>query len=169
MIALDEAVSSDSRKRGDKFTIKLAAPIVVDGRTVAAAGAAGVGEVVYAEPGGAGGAPGKLVLAARYIDVGAFRVRLKAFNLAAGGEANFREMQVAAQFLGPAVMFVNGRNVLYPLGMKAHAKVAEDMFLPAIAAQSTSPTQAADAPTNSAPTVSAATPPASLPAQEAKP
>ena len=133
-LILDEAVSSNGRSRGDHFAIRLAAPILVDGQVVAPAGALGQGEVVYAEPGGAGGAPGKLVLAARYIDVGPTRLRLKAFNLSAGGEANFREMQTAAGIIGPAVMLINGRNVLYPSGMRARAKVAEDTIFPAIPA-----------------------------------
>jgi len=128
-IELVEAASSKDHKRGDKFPIRLAAPIVVDGRTLAPAGARGMGEVVYAERGGGGGSPGKLVLAARYIDVGEVRVRLKAFNLAAGGDSNFREMQVAAELIGVGVFLINGHDVLYPAGTKARAKVAEDVFL----------------------------------------
>lgn len=133
-IELAEAVSSNGRKRGDKFAIRLAAPIVVGGVTVAPAGATGVGEVVYAEAGGGGGSPGKLVLAARYIDVGDARIRLKAFNLGAGGESDFREMQVAAELIGPMVLLINGRDVLYPIGTRARAKVAQDMPLPLLAA-----------------------------------
>ena len=137
-VELVDAVSSKDRTRGDKFAIRLAAPIVVDGATVAAAGALGEGEVVYAQRGGAGGSPGKLVLAARYIDLGGVRVRLKAFNLAAGGESEFREMQVAAELIGPAVLFINGHNVLYPVGTRARAKVTEDVYVPASPAGSSS-------------------------------
>ena len=130
-IELAEPVSSKDRTRGDKFSIRLSSPILVDGQTFAPAGSTGVGEVVYAERGGAGGSPGKLVLAARYVDVGAIRIRLKAFNLAAGGEQEFTEMQIASGFLGPAVMFIHGHNVLYPIGTRARAKVAEEVSLPA--------------------------------------
>ena len=127
-VELVDAVSSKDRTRGDKFAIRLAAPIVVDGRR-SPGRRHGEGEVVYAQRGGAGGSPGKLVLAARYIDLGGVRVRLKAFNLAAGGESEFREMQVAAELIGPAVLFINGHNVLYPVGTRARAKVTEDVLL----------------------------------------
>ena len=79
-IAITQALNSQSGTRGQTFPIQLASPIVVDGRIVAPAGSTGGGEIVYAEPGGGGGAPGKLVLAARYIDVGSVRIPLKAFH-----------------------------------------------------------------------------------------
>jgi hypothetical protein len=142
-IELVDPVSSKDRTRGDKFAIRLAAPIVVDGATVAPAGATGEGEVVYAQRGGAGGSPGKLVLAARYLDVAGVRVRLKAFNLAAGGESEFREMQVAAELIGPAVLFINGHNVVYPAGTRARAKVTEDVLLPTAASAIEPPASAA--------------------------
>lgn len=131
IIALDEAVSSENRTRGDKFAIHLAAPMIVNGQTVAPAGAKGEGEVVYAERSGGGGAPGKLVLAARYVDVGDTHIRLKAFNLSAGGESEFREMQMAAEFIGPGVLLINGHTVVYPVGTRAHAKVADEVVFPA--------------------------------------
>lgn len=166
-IELGEAVSSKDRKRGDKFTIRLASPIVVDGHEVAPAGATGQGEVVYAEKGGGGGSPGKLVLAARYIDVPGGRIKLKAFNLSAGGESEFREMQVAAEFVGPVVLFVNGHNVLYPAGTRAHAKVAEDIVLPAAPASAPpGPVQAASTPPQSTSAAAAPPPSSPVPAQE---
>lgn len=156
-VELTELVSSKDRTRGDKFAIRLAAPIVVDGRTLASAGATGMGEVVYAERGGGGGSPGKLVLAARYLDVGDVRVRLKAFNLSAGGEQEFTEMQVAAEIIGPGVMFINGHNVVYPAGTRAGAKVAEDVVIPAGPASA----KAAEPPTAPLPTPPPPTPAAS--------
>ena len=130
-VELAEAVGSKDRIRGDKFAIRLSAPIVVDSRIVAPKGATGQGEVVYAEKGGGGGKPGKLVLAVRYIDVGPVRIKLKALRLGAGGDSEFTQMEVAAQLIGPAVMFLSGHEVLYPSGTRASAKVAEDVALPA--------------------------------------
>jgi hypothetical protein len=130
VIELGQAVSSKDNKSGDRFAIRVATPIVVDGHTLVPAGSVGEGEVVYAEHGGGGGSPGKLVLAARFVQVGPVRVRLKAFNLGAGGESEFTEMRVAAELIGPAVMFIHGRNVVYPPGTRARAKVAEDVALP---------------------------------------
>lgn len=153
-IALAEQLTSKDRTRGQKFAIQLAAPITVDGRIVAAAGASGQGEVVYAEAAKGGGAPGKLVLAARYIDVGQVRVPLKAFQLASSGENEFTKMYVASQLIGPAVMFMNGQEVVYPAGVRANAKVAQDVVFP------TPP----DAPPPPAPQAATQTQPA--PAQE---
>jgi hypothetical protein len=130
-IELAGEVSSKTGKRGDKFAIRLSSPIVIDGHVVAPAGAAGEGEVVYAEAGKGGGAPGKLVLAARYVEVGGQHIQLKAFHLGAGGDSEFTQMQVASQFIGPAVMFINGHDVDYPVGTRANAKVAADIDLPA--------------------------------------
>ncbi len=175
-IELAEAVSSDGRKRGDKFAIRLATPIIVDGRTVAPAGATGVGEVVYAERGGGGGSPGKLVLAARYIDVGDTRVLLKAFNLGAGGDSEFRELQVASALIGVAALLIEGHNVLYPVGTRARAKVAADVTLPVIptpsAAVTTTPAAAAPAspaptsPSTTSPAAAASSTPSNLASQE---
>lgn len=130
-IELAAEVNSKTGKRGDKFPIRLASPIVVDGHIAAPAGAAGEGEVVYAEAGKGGGAPGKLVLAARYVEVGGQRIALKAFHLGDSGDDEFTQMRVAAQFIGPAVMFMNGHDVDYPVGTRANAKVAADIDLPA--------------------------------------
>ena len=171
-IELADAVASNSRVRGDKFAIRLAAPIIIDGQLVAPKGAAGMGEVVYAEAGGMGGAPGKLVLAARYIDVAGVRVRLKAFNLSAGGESNFRELQVAAELLGPAVMLINGRDVLYPVGTRAGAKVAEEVSLPVLPPPDAAPTASPSPPppSQSPPPVSGAqTPVTSAPVVSKEP
>jgi hypothetical protein len=130
LIALDQAMSSNTSKRGDKFPIELAAPIVIDGHTLAPAGAKGVGEVVYADHNGGGGTPGKLVLAARYIDVGDIRIKLKAFTLAAGGDSDFRSLSLASSVISVGVFLIDGGEVRYPVGTKAGAKVAEDVVFP---------------------------------------
>ena len=130
IIELLETVRSDNRIRGAKFGIKLALPIVIDGQTVVPAGAVGEGEVVYTEHAGMGGAAGKLVLAARYLDVGAQRIKLKALNLAEGGQSNFQEAMVAAAVIGIPALVITGHNVNYPAGTRARAKIAEDVVLP---------------------------------------
>lgn len=152
LVELTEEVTSRDRTRGDKFAIRLATPIIVDGRIAAPAGASGVGEVVYAEKGHGGGAPGKLVLAVRYVDVGDVRVRLNAFHLAEGGDMDFRELQMASQAIGPAVFFINGHNIDYAAGTRAKAKVAEDVVLPAGEAASASADPASPVPRAAAPT-----------------
>ena len=120
--------------RGDKFPIALAAPIVINGKLALKSGARGWGEVVYAEPGGMGGKAGKLVLAARYLEVNGTQVRLKALNLSGSGDADFWAMQGAAAAIGVGALFIGGKNMEYPEGYKGVAKIAEDVTVPLVAA-----------------------------------
>src|SRR5688572_21566305 len=63
---IEDLGSRRSRTR-DAFAIRLAEPIVIEGRTVAQVGATGVGEVIHAARSG-GGLGGELILAARYLE-----------------------------------------------------------------------------------------------------
>jgi len=134
LIEIRESVNSRNRVRGDKFPIALAAPIVIDGKLALKSGARGWGEVVYAEPGGMGGKAGKLVLAARYLEVNGTQVRLKALNLSGSGAADFWAMQGAAAAIGVGALFIGGKNMEYPEGYKGVAKIAEDVTVPLVAA-----------------------------------
>lgn len=134
LIEIRESVNSRSRVRGDKFPIALAAPIVINGKLALRSGARGWGEVVYAEPGGMGGKAGKLVLAARYLEVNGTQVRLKALNLSGSGDADFWAMQGAAAAIGVGALFIGGKNMEYPEGYKGVAKIAEDVAVPLVAA-----------------------------------
>ncbi len=134
LIEIRESVNSRSRVRGDKFPIALAAPIVINGKLALKSGARGWGEVVYAEPGGMGGKAGKLVLAARYLEVNGTLVRLKALNLSGSGDADFWAMQGAAAAIGVGALFIGGKNMEYPEGYKGVAKIAEDVTVPLVAA-----------------------------------
>ena len=79
-VELSAPVSSRKQKRGDRFPLRLAEPIIVDGATVVPAGAAGYGEVVDAASAGVGGRPAKLVLAARYVEYDGMRLALHGFS-----------------------------------------------------------------------------------------
>ena len=76
-VELADQVSTKVQKTGDTFPLRLAAPLVVDGRLILRAGATGGGEVVEASKPGMGGKPAKLVLAARYLTDGKTRVPLQ--------------------------------------------------------------------------------------------
>ncbi|HEX4196342.1 MAG TPA: hypothetical protein VHZ26_02780 [Caulobacteraceae bacterium] len=144
-IELTDAVSSETAKRGDKFGLKLAEPIVLGDRVVVPAGAPGMGEVVFAQPAHLMGAAGKLVLAARYVDFRGQRLALHAFRLGAGGENRETVTFVADLLVGPVSILIPGGGVEFPVGTRANAKLAADVVLadppPPTAAPSQPPTQ----------------------------
>jgi len=61
----------------DAFVIRLAEPIIIDGRTVVPVGVHGVGEVVHAARATVSGLPGELILAARYLEYEGVRITLR--------------------------------------------------------------------------------------------
>lgn len=115
------------------FPIRLAAPVEVDGKVVLPAGLTGTGEVVHAKKAGGSGAPGELVLAARFLDVDGRQLRLRSMNLSRTGEGKIRtvnDLNIAAAVTVPAVALVGflikGADVEVPAGSLAEAKLAQD-------------------------------------------
>ena len=128
-IELAEQVGTKQRKPGDTFALRLAQPLIVDGRTVVPAGAAGLGQVIDAASGGAFGRPAKLILAARYIEHDGVRVPLHALHLGGGGKdnGNLATALSAAPYVGLLAVAIPGGNVEFPAGTQARAKVAVDV------------------------------------------
>ncbi|MGH7022109.1 MAG: hypothetical protein ACREEB_00810 [Caulobacteraceae bacterium] len=131
-VALVGEVSSKTDRIGDKFALRLAAPIVINGVIIAQAGALGGGVVIDAAAGGVYGRPGKLVLAARYIDVGGVRVPLRGFKLSGAGKDNGTIALAASEipYAGILAIAIPGGNITYPSGTHVLAKVAANVFLP---------------------------------------
>jgi hypothetical protein len=137
-VELVDQVSTKVQRSGDTFALRLAAPLIVNGRVVLRAGAPGVGEVVESAKPGMGGKPAELVLAARYLRQGRVRVELRALQLAGAGRDNSMAAQavgltgIAFAPLGFVGLAVRGGNVVFPPGTSATAKVAADMMLPSL-------------------------------------
>ena len=146
VVQLTKSISSDSVKRGDSFSLVVAEPVTVDGKVVIPAGATGGGEVVDAGAGGLGGKPGKLVLAARYIDLAGVRVPLRAFHVSGGGRNNSGAAVAVSIAVGVVGFLVPGGNVRYPAGLMAVAKVVADVRVDPVGA---APAPSAAAPTSS--------------------
>ena len=88
-------------------------------------------EVIDARPAGFGGKPGKLVIAARYVDYAGHRIILHAMMLGGSGQNNGTAslaMGLATGFL-PG-MIVQGGDLAYPAGTTTSAKVGADVTLP---------------------------------------
>jgi hypothetical protein len=117
--------------------MRLAEPLVVDGHTIAPAGAKAVAEVIQASHAGLMGKAGELTFAARYFEVGELHVPLKRFGFgrSQGNDPSgtLLALNVAAAAALPvasvALIFVSGGSVDIKAGARAHAVVARETFV----------------------------------------
>lgn len=125
LLEILEPLDSSLVKRGDKFRIRLAEPVIENGQTVLPAGIEGMGEIVHAAPSRGGGKAGELLLAARYLDHPNSRVTLRSMKLGGVGKDNTNVALALAIAVGPLAQFLHGREILIPAGTLAQAKVAQ--------------------------------------------
>ena len=133
-IEIAETVGTKTHKQGDTFAIRLAAPILHDGKVIVPAGVPGQGQVVDSDRAGIGGAPGKLVLAARWVEYDGKRIPVRTFRFAPSGEdRSVTSMQVSTwPYVGVVGVFLTGGEITVQPGAIGDAKLAAD--LPAIPA-----------------------------------
>lgn len=130
-IEIAETVSSRTVKPGDRFAIRLARPIKLDGRVIVPEGVVGVGQVVDAGKAGSLGKPAKLVLAARYLEFNGSQIPLRSFHLGRAGtdESNTALATAMIPIAGLIVPFmVRGGEIEIPPGAHAAAKLAADVY-----------------------------------------
>ena len=119
-IAVMESVVSRSARNDDMFRIALAEPLIIDGKTVIAAGTAGMGQVIQASHTKfMKNEPGELLVAARYLELGGKHLPLRSFRIVAHDE-----------YKDPRPMSYM-TNVDIPKGSVATAKVAGECVAPA--------------------------------------
>ena len=136
-LTFDAELGSKLSRSGDTFPIILSEPITLEGREVVAAGTRGMGEVVHAKKAGGGGAPGELVLAARYLQMGDRQIRLRSLNYEAVGKdkiGSATKVGIAGGvLLGPVAalggLLMKGGEKTVERGSAGHAKTAEDFSL----------------------------------------
>ncbi|MBI1178957.1 MAG: hypothetical protein GC201_00260 [Alphaproteobacteria bacterium] len=135
-VEIATTLGSKISKSGDTFPIRLAAPIVVNGKQIVAAGAEGMGEVIHAKKGAGSGAPGELVLAARYVEVDGRRLRLRSLRLAPVGRSDIGTVNAinvggaaAGVPIGVIGFFITGGETTVPEGTVAAAKTAESFTI----------------------------------------
>ncbi|HEU4600701.1 MAG TPA: hypothetical protein VFS24_01975 [Steroidobacteraceae bacterium] len=124
-----ETVASNLQKRGRRFRMEAAEPVIIDGIEVIGKGARGEGEVIHSERAGMGGRPGELIVAARFIRAGDRDVTLKSFTVGVGKDRLNLAMGVGAT-LGLPGLFIRGKDIVIPAGSDVFARVATDVFLP---------------------------------------
>jgi hypothetical protein len=134
-VELTAPVSSKDQKTGAQFALRLAAPLILDGRVALRAGTPGVGEVIEATRPGMGGKGAKLVLAAKYLQVHGRQIPLDGLHLSRAGKGNVMTAQaigltgIAFAPLGFVGFAVKGGDVTFPAGTKAAAKISDDTVL----------------------------------------
>lgn len=126
-LELAEPISSERHKNGDRFRLRLAAPLVLDGMVVLPAGTPGIGEVIHAQASRGGGKPGELMLAARFLELPDGPLPLRAMKLAARGQDRAGSALATSFVAGPFAMFMHGREIEVPAGTHALAKLAQDL------------------------------------------
>jgi hypothetical protein len=130
-LELTEALSASHAQSGDHFGLRLAEPIMIDGDVVVPAGVTGQGEVIDAKPAGIGGRPGRLILAARYLENGDLRLKLQSFKIGGAGGRDNSGLAVGATIaIGIVGALVPGGGVEYPPGARATAKISSDVTIP---------------------------------------
>lgn len=129
VVELTAPLSSTTSKLGDKFTLKLSAPVTQNGVELVAIGAAGEGEVIDAARSGMGGKPGKLILSARRLDLNGHTVRIRGMTLMAGGKdrVDIATGMLLVPYVGLAAGLVKGGEVELPAGTRYTVKLAEDV------------------------------------------
>lgn len=143
-------VSTRTARRGDQFEIRLAEPLVIDGKVVVPAGVMGLGQIVHAAGPSIGGKPGELILAARFLQFGDQRISLKAMKLGKAGNDNSAAVLIGSM-ITPLAMFVTGGQVEIPAGTRANAKIAADFTAPPLPAVAALPPAAPATPAAPAP------------------
>lgn len=130
-IEILEPLSSALVKRGDRFRLRLADPVLIEGKLVLAPGIEGVGEIVHAEKSRSGGKAGELLIAARHLDYAGTQVPLRGLKLGGRGKDSTKAAMATSFVIGPLALFVHGREIVIPAGTLAQAKVAQELQLPA--------------------------------------
>lgn len=131
-VRLDEQISSNKNRPGDRFRITVAEDVRIGDALIIPAGSAGEGEVIHAAKSGAGGKAGELILAARFVRVGDVDIRLRSFALGVVGKDQTNSSLAASMIIGPFAMFVKGGVVTVPPETLGIAKTALEFRLPAV-------------------------------------
>lgn len=135
-IELTEALSSRTSQQEQVFGLRLAAPIVIDGREVVPAGAIGGGEVIDAHPSAFGGRQGRLIVSGRYIEIGGAQARIRGMQITAAGAHRVNTALGVSMIpvAGVAAIFIQGGEVEIPVGARGTARLTNDVDVPLNAA-----------------------------------
>lgn len=133
IIEITDLVSTKTAKRDDMFNLRLAAPLTLNGAILIPEGTLGKGQVIDSGLPGMGGKPGKLVLAARYLEFEGRQIPIRGLNMDMGARDNSGTavlLGAAGGIVGGvAGLMVTGGHMEVPPGTLAHAKLGMN-FIP---------------------------------------
>lgn len=139
-IEITEGLSSRTNNIGDMFALKLATPLIIDGKTILPAGLTGRGEVTHVAKTSGGGQSGELIVNARYLQCGDLRIPLGHFHYGIAGKSNVGNAFAVAQIIPFGQFLVSGHDAVIPAGSSGTAQVNADVVLPVGAAAECGPT-----------------------------
>jgi hypothetical protein len=128
ILELVDTVSSKVQARGDMFALRLAEPILSGDKVLVPVGTPAVGEVIHAQKASGSGRAGELILAARYLDTPAGRIRLRSSFSGAGKDRTKAAITTAA-LVGVFGLMVHGSDLVLPAGNLVSSKIAGDVDL----------------------------------------
>ena len=111
-------VSSGTHVRGQRFELETTDDITAADRVVIPAGSVVTGEVIHAQKAGMLGKPGELILAARFVTVGAREIKLRSQLMRTG-----KDNTMAALMIVP---FIKGKDLVVPAQTEVIARTVTD-------------------------------------------
>ncbi|PKP94476.1 MAG: hypothetical protein CVT77_02000 [Alphaproteobacteria bacterium HGW-Alphaproteobacteria-16] len=137
-VELAEPLSSKTATQGQRFSIRLAAPLLDgNGRAVLPSGATGEGEVIHARKAGFAGKAGEMIVAARFIRCGPIEVPLGKFRFGGTGTSRsdaagtVNALGAGAAVLGTVgtlvAFMIQGGQIEIGSGERGVAKLKEDL------------------------------------------
>jgi hypothetical protein len=133
-LQIADALNTMTLKRGDRFRIRLHAPVKVAAGVLLPAGVEGIGEVVHVEPGRASGKAAELILAARHLDYNGRQIKLRGMKLSASGANRSGMVAGVSIAIGVFAAFIHGGNIEIPADTVVSAKIGETLRLPLLSA-----------------------------------
>lgn len=125
-IEILEEISSASRQKGDRFSVRLAEPLVVDGVERLPADLRGIGQVVHAARPRAGGGGGELLVTVRALRDNDRCIPLRGFSLGGNGKDRITTSAALTSALGVVGLLVRGHDLVIPAGSRGTAKLRYD-------------------------------------------
>lgn len=128
-VELLEEIGSGHSMTGQMFPIRLAVPIVIDGRTLVPVGTAGMGEIVHAAPRRwVSRAPGELIIALRYLELDGIRIPLHRIGYSGSGRVGLNFMFISSGIIDFSPGY--GRNLNIPVGTHLGGVTRGDVTIP---------------------------------------
>lgn len=130
-VELVDPLSSATAQLSARFKIRLAEPIFSEGVEIVPAGALGEGEIIDAAKAGMNGREGKLIIAARHLDLNGSRVRVRGMSIMGSGTSrvDLATGLSLVPYVGLITPFIQGGETVMPSGTRATVRLAQDVEL----------------------------------------